>query len=378
MVLEYGYDASDESWLFSPCAQGVGGLTAMHLAAVIAGGDGTLDMCDLLIDSAKTTKQLAGWRNVKTTDGKTAIDMARDVGDSVATELDSLLAHKSYAIVTANIPEPIKTTITTTQSRSSPNRASSSQGVMSDDLLFGTTYAEENSNSNSNLANPTKKKRGRRNLPPPPSNALLAFKDAKLEEKYLQSHNNGQTQVDIAFYTIAILSQLSWMLRWRLQSGLAGVSMITLVIFNMLSLLTSIFMPSFYVKNREKLCALSHVLHKLGQVASTVSPGVGTIYSPSYNAMVAIIESTSFAQIAMLTFGAKMRFAVHLPINVFHLVVALAVDGFICNAAFPDIDVLGCRALMSIFQVVGCLVVPSVLVYMTEKRSRWSFVCSVE
>lgn len=385
MVLQYGYEEEEESWLFSPLAQGPGGLTAMHLAAVIGG---TLDMCSVLTDVAKTTKQLAGWRNVKTFDGKTALDMARDVG--VGTELESLLAHKSYAIVTANIPEPIKpvkTTGSTSLSRagstatthplSSPDRASSSQGVMSDDLLFGTTYAEENNNSN--IIMPMKKKGGaRRHLPPPPSNALLAFKDAKLEGKYLQSHNTGHTQVDIAFYTIAILSQLSWVFRWRLQSGLAGGVMITLVTFNMLSLLTSIFMPSFYVKNREKLCVLSHVMHKLGQVASTISPGVGTIYSSSYKPTVAILESSSFAQIAMLTFGAKMRFAVHLPVNIFHLLVALVIDGFICSAAFPNFNEFGCRVLMSSFQTVGCLVVPSVLVYLTEKRSRLSFLRSVE
>lgn len=392
MVLQYGYEKEEESWLFSPCAQGLGGLTAMHLAAVIAAaGNSRLDMCSVLIDGAKTTKQLAAWRNVKTFDGKAALDMARDV--DVGTELESLLAHKSYAIVTANIPEPVKktditlsragssspssTTATHPLSSPSPDRASSSQGVMSHDLLFGTPYVEENNNSN--IVVPMKNKGGaRRHLPPPPSNSLLTFKDAKLEGKYLQSHNIGQIQVDIAFYTIAILSQLSWVLRWRLQSGLAGGAMITLVFFNVLSLLTSIFTPSFYVKNREKLCVLSHVMHKLGQVASTISPGVGTIYSPSYNPTVAILESTSFAQIAMLTFGAKMRFVVHLPVSIFHLLVALAIDGFICRAAFPDINGLGCRALMSSFQTVGCLVVPSMLVYLTEKRSRLSFLRSVE
>lgn len=42
--------------------------------------------------------------------------------------------------------------------------------------------------------------------------------------------------------------------------------------------------PATYRQYREALCILSHMLHKVVQLLVTVSPAVGTIYSPTYNA----------------------------------------------------------------------------------------------
>ncbi len=41
--------------------------------------------------------------------------------------------------------------------------------------------------------------------------------------------------------------------------------------------------PATYRQYREVLCILSHMMHKVVQLLVTVTPPVGTIYSPTYN-----------------------------------------------------------------------------------------------
>lgn len=58
-------------------------------------------------------------------------------------------------------------------------------------------------------------------------------------------------------------------------------------------------------------------------------------------AAVAVLESSSFAQVMMLSFGVKMRFAFHVFVNLFHLAVSAVVNDRICDAAWPRIPGAG-------------------------------------
>lgn len=55
----------------------------------------------------------------------------------------------------------------------------------------------------------------------------------------------------------------------------------------------------------------------------------------------AVLESSSFAQVMMLSFGVKMRFAFHVFVNLFHLAVSAVVNDRICDAAWPRIPGTG-------------------------------------
>lgn len=135
--------------------------------------------------------------------------------------------------------------------------------------------------------------------------------------------------------------------------------------------------PSSYSRRRQVLCLGSHVVHKVAQLVMTVLPPMGTVFSPTYNPTVAILESSGFAQVQMLSFGVKLRFKVHLAAIAFHLASALFANGSICTGAFPGAPVCTCAAWMGVWQLAACAVVPSVLVYLAEKRSRRVFLESV-
>lgn len=97
----------------------------------------------------------------------------------------------------------------------------------------------------------------------------------------------------------------------------------------------AVLFPATYIKWREPLCVWSHVLHKLAQTAVTLVPPMGTIFSRSYNPTVALLESSSLAQIHMLSFGLKLRFGTHLLVDLFHFAAAVAANDQICAAGFP-------------------------------------------
>lgn len=239
--------------------------------------------------------------------------------------------------------------------------------------------------------------------------------------------------------------------------------------------------PSAYVKWREPLCVWSHVAHKLAQAAVTLVPPVGTIFSSershhalavvlavvcltprhaaglpcapgccthpaiashphprrlhpptpphltppaaSYNPTVALLESSSLAQVHMLSFGMRLRFGTHLAVDLFHFAAAVAANDQvrawrwvgaqearlgrrtgaaawlpcwlsghpmpslntrlppptpppppqICAAGFPFIPGGACNALMFIWQALACFALPCALVYASERRSRRIF-----
>ena len=56
----------------------------------------------------------------------------------------------------------------------------------------------------------------------------------------------------------------------------------------------------------------------------------------TFTPAVALLESSSLAQVAMLSFGVKLRFSYHLALNAFHFATALAANSHICAAGFPQ------------------------------------------
>jgi len=205
------------------------------------------------------------------------------------------------------------------------------------------------------------------------SSALLTFASPALEAKYARWYHAGQIPVDVAFMMITILSQMAWVLRWNMASSILGVVMISLIGFNSAYLTMAATRPGTYIANRELLCIVSLFVHKLGQMAVTAMPDIGTIYSPTYNSTVALLESSSFAQIAMLSFGAKARVAFHLPALLAMLPLSATINGDICKAAFGKVDPLICASGMIVFQAVACCALPAAAVYMSERRSRRVF-----
>jgi hypothetical protein len=158
-----------------------------------------------------------------------------------------------------------------------------------------------------------------------------------------------------------------------MKFSILGFVMMALIAFNSAYLFLASARPRSYIARREWLCIISLFVHKLGQMAVTAMPGTGTIYSPTYNTTVALLESSSFAQIAMLSFGAKARVAYHLPALLAMLPLSATINGAICKAAFGNIDPLMCASGMFVFQALACCALPAAAVYVSERRSRRIF-----
>lgn len=97
----------------------------------------------------------------------------------------------------------------------------------------------------------------------------------------------------------------------------------------------AVLFPAGYARWREPLCVLVHVAHKLAQAAVTLLPPVGTVFSPHYNPAVALLESSSMAQIHMLAFGVRLRLGVHVAVNAFHATAAVLANKAVCAAGLP-------------------------------------------
>ncbi|GAB4817777.1 hypothetical protein N2152v2_004823 [Parachlorella kessleri] len=207
--------------------------------------------------------------------------------------------------------------------------------------------------------------------------STLAFRDAALEAKYAKWYHSGQVPVDVAFIVIAVLSQGAWIFRWSMEHSALGLCMVALMALNAALIHVACLFPSTYRQYRELLCLLSHALHKLVQLLVTATPPVGTLYSPTFNSTVAVLESSSFAQIMMLSFGVKMRFAFHVFVNLFHLGVSAAINDRICSSAWPHVPGGLCYAGLLAFQFGACFLLPCTLVYLTERRSRRLFLETV-
>jgi hypothetical protein len=201
----------------------------------------------------------------------------------------------------------------------------------------------------------------------------------------------------------------------------------------------AVLFPGVYMRWRAPLCLLSHVAHKLAQSAVTLLPPVGTIFSPTYNPTVALLESSSLAQVHMLSFGMRLHFGAHLAAMLTHLGLAVAANDAICAAGFPSMPGGGavrgpgphlrsrtrcgcrpvpclprtctaglpaaqpclpatqacslssfapprccpghaggaCNVLMVLWQVLACFALPCTLVYVSERRSRRIFLETV-
>lgn len=203
---------------------------------------------------------------------------------------------------------------------------------------------------------------------------LLTFASPQLEQKFLSYFNRSLVSMDAAFYLVVVISQALWVFKWQWGTSLMGLWMCLLLAINAFMLMGTCFAPAAYVNNREPLCITSHIIHKVVQVIVSTTPGSGTMYSLGYNAVVALVETSGFAQVWMLTFGMRVRLWQHLLINLFDVLMAVVLeDHLICGVAFPRTNPLACNAAMWVYTVVGQLILPCALAFALERSSRRKF-----
>jgi hypothetical protein len=208
---------------------------------------------------------------------------------------------------------------------------------------------------------------------------LLDFKSKVLENRFKDWFNRGQVTVDLSFMFIGIISQAAWVFKWDFhQSIIMLVAMTLLMMFNTVSSCAAIFKQVTYVKYRERLCILSLLLHKVCQLIVSGMPEVGTIYLPSYSVTIALLESSSFAQVAMLTFGARPRFRLFLPTLSIVFALSTILNKAICSSAFPEYSNVACQTAFVIYQFLFCFVAPVLCAYYWEKSSRALFLRSTQ
>ena len=217
----------------------------------------------------------------------------------------------------------------------------------------------------------------------------------------------SQLSVDLAFMLIALLSQAAWVMRWSGRGSPLAAAMLALMAINGAMMAGAALRPAGYVRRREGLALAYHAAHKLVQLLVTVLPPAGAVYSPTFNPTVALVESSGLAQargarrggagggggapaaaavaaaaacgvprpapprpapprptpprvpasslqVAMLSFGLKLRFSAHLLAATLHLLAAWAAAPAICSGAFPGVVPLACTAGLGLFQVRGC------------------------
>ena len=208
---------------------------------------------------------------------------------------------------------------------------------------------------------------------------LLTFSSSQLETRFAEWYHAGQIPVDIAFMVINVLSQAAWIFKWDMNSSIALTALMMLLMFvNSMYLLAAWLYPLHYIKHRESLCVASMLMHKIIQMFVTVMPGVGTIYSSSYNTTVALLESSSFSQVIMISVGLRPRFSTHLLTLLIMLLLSSSMNGSICNAIFSESLLSNCTVGMFAFQASACFALPCMLVYFLERRSRNVFLRSAE
>ena len=379
LLLNWGRSKGHE---FKATTPGRRGLAAVHLAALIS--DGGL-MAALL--TAACPDALNGWEGARADDGSTPLGLATRFG--TLAELERVIAQAQYARVQAK-NAAANANMSANMSDASAFSAFAKSGGSSafdDDVLTGMPSSsfskmmsakgglsiERLASEIDDVAIAKAAYQGTNLSRDAATSALLTFASPALEEKYAQWYHTGQIPVDIAFMMITILSQMAWVLRWNMNFSILGAVMMSLIAFNSAYLTMAVTRPRSYIARREWLCIISLFVHKLGQMAVTAMPGTGTIYSPTYNTTVALLESSSFAQIAMLSFGAKARVAYHLPALLAMLPLSATINGDICKAAFGTLDPLLCSSGMFVFQALACCALPAAAVYMSERRSRRIF-----
>lgn len=361
----------------TPCKRGI---TSLHLAALLDDG-GT--MASLLTETCKDA--LWGWEGFRADDGSTPLGLATQRG--TAPDIERVIAKAHFArSMHSNQASP-------SSSDSDEDRVDRQRSLQHHATKKGFAWkviqgeAALDGDGGKEAMYTEKLKRGPLTKT---SNALssdwmkeirmsrmLDFESAELERKYAKWYHAGQVPVDIAFMVILILSQSAWIFRWNMAQDLVlTIVMSILILVNVGYLLFVWRHPSLYVRYREPLCLFSMLIHKVAQMMVTVWPGVGTIYSSTYNPMVALLESSSFSQVLMLSVGVKVRFSYHLPTLLVMLLLSSSMNRSICQSAFPSIPVADCSIGMFAFQAVACFAMPCALVYFLELRSRRLFVQS--
>ena len=357
-LLNWGRSMGHE---FKSTTPGRRGLTALHLAALVH--DGGL-IAALL--TAACPDALAGWEGVRADDGSTPLGLATQHG--TVADLERVIAQAQYMQVQMRVQQAAAAAAR--GGSSSSLKASESMRLSSKALSIAQNMPAEIDD----VVIAKAAHKGESFVRDAATGPLLTFASPQLEAKYASWYHAGQVPVDVAFMMITILSQLAWVLRWQMGSSLIlGFSMMALIVFNAFYLTMATMRPRAYIARREVMCITSLFVHKIVQLLVTGLPGVGTIYSPTYNTTVALLESSSFAQIAMLSFGAKARAAYHIPALLAMLPMSASLNGSICAAAFPGMGLLSCRASMFVFQALACCALPAAGVYFSEHRSRRIF-----
>ena len=381
LLLNWGRSKGHE---FKATTPGRRGLSAIHLAALIS--DGGL-IAALL--TAACPDALHGWEGARAEDGSSPLGLATQFG--TLSDLERVIAQAQYSRMQAkgastsagdrsNINDPMSyaSAFSKGGSFAFDNDTDGLSGMPSSSFskmmsAKGGLSIERLASEIDDVAVAKAAHQGINLSRDAASSALLTFVSPTLEAKYAQWYNTGQIPVDIVFMMITILSQMAWVLRWSMNSSILGLVMMSLIAFNSAYLTMAVTRPEMYIARREWLCIISLFVHKLGQMAVTSMPGTGTIYSPTYNTTVALLESSSFAQIAMLSFGAKARVAYHLPALLAMLPLSATINRDICKAAFGSVDSVMCASGMFAFQIVACCALPAAAVYMSERRSRRIF-----
>lgn len=126
--------------------------------------------------------------------------------------------------------------------------------------------------------------------------------------------------------------------------------------------------------HREYLVAASHVVHKCVQVFVTTAPVHGTVYSPNYTPTVALLESSGFAAILMLSFGLRLPFRTQVMVGAVVALLCTLCNSLVCRAAFPGTS--WCVGGLAVGQAVLCYMLPCGMVYALERGSRRAFEAS--
>lgn len=218
----------------------------------------------------------------------------------------------------------------------------------------------------------------------------LRYTSSILESSYASFFHRRSVSLDVTFLCIVILSQLSWIHKWEFHGSFLFPAMIGLVSFNLACLLLIfssrhvylrwrcgrcgsrwIFATFHFVSCRECIVASSHLVHKVVQVLVTVAPIHGTVYSPNFTPTVALLESSGFAAILMLSFGLRLCFSTQVIVGAVVLLLCTICNPPVCRAVFPNVS--WCIGGITIAQLVACYVLPCAMVYALERRTRHAF-----
>ncbi|PRW58718.1 copper responsive regulator 1 isoform A [Chlorella sorokiniana] len=378
-------------YTFAATTPGRRGLTALHLSGLV--GDGGA-IASLL--SEKCPDALSGWEGARAEDGTLPIDFARRTG--LGGVVERFIAVKKYEAAVSEGAACSKAA----DSKADP--CESAQIVQCQDTqclaLARGKVSELRQRNGKSTDSASSSRNASKSLPDEESEGedqvaavkaalkatlaqeraqgtLLRFRNGELEGRYHSWYSAGQVPVDVAFLVVAALSQGAWIFRWSGDSSWLGAAMVALMAINVATMQLAALWPATYCQWREPLCVLSHIVHKLAQVAVTLAPRIGTVYSATYNPTVALLESSSLAQIAMLSFGMRLRFTTHLLVSAFHFAASAAANDQVCAAGFPFLPGGACTALMLSWQALACFAVPCTLLYASEKRSRRIFLQTV-